>query len=182
VRAIFERKREKILLAIVLGLLGVVALDRLALAPLYEYFSGADAEIARLQAELALADRDAAEAARWKQAVTRAAQAICGPDEQELNELRRYLESLSGEGVKVTSSKLIGQSPMSNGSDLRLVTYELQMVGPLDPQLRLALERLDRSRRLLRVDDLRITRTTEDSPLLNMTLTVSAIARGPSDT
>jgi len=66
--------------------------------------------------------------------------------------------------------------------DLMLVTYELQMVGPLDPQLRLVLERLDRSRRLLRVDNLQITRTTEDGPLLNMTMTISAIARGPSDT
>jgi len=182
VRAIFEQKRERILLAVVLGLLAIVALERLALAPLYEYFSGTDAEIARLQAELAMADRDAAEASRWKKAVAQAEQAICGPDEQDLNELRRYLESLAGDGVKVSGSKLIGRSPMPDAPDLMLVTYELQMVGPLDPQLRLVLERLDRSRRLLRVDNLQITRTTEDGPLLNMTMTISAIARGPSDT
>ncbi len=96
--------------------------------------------------------------------------------EQGRNDFRRYLESRVGPGVAVVSSKPISILPLPETEDLRRLTFELELSGELAP-LREALENLDASGELLRVEGLMIHNTSIDDRRLNVTITVSTIAR-----
>lgn len=171
-----ERTSERILLGLVLLLLLVTGVDRLAVRPAISYFAGMDEQIEQAAAEEArLLDRleQTVEVPRRLDAV-RADMPPAG--EQGRNDFRRYLESRVGPGVAVVSSKPISILPLPETEDLRRLTFELELSGELAP-LREALENLDASGELLRVEGLMIHNTSIDDRRLNVTITVSTIAR-----
>jgi len=137
-------------LVVTLSLLAALALDRVAISPLWRYLSDLDARIETRSAEVAeaedLARPDPRAAARRDLANRR----LRGDTEQGGNEFRRYLEAQAGEGLEVVSSAQISAALLPDHPDLRRVVYALSFVGEQD-KLRQLLENFDASDELLRV-------------------------------
>ncbi|MFW6061278.1 MAG: hypothetical protein ACOC93_00565 [Planctomycetota bacterium] len=170
-----EQKREKILLAVVAGLLTVLVLDRLALRPLYHYVSGADERIETTRKQLQQAERMQQRADGVREKLQRVEQRLRGGGEQQQNEFRQHLESLAASEAEVRSSKRVLQTPLAGQPDLFRLRYDLELAGRQSQLLRV-LAKLDRQPEPLKVDNVEIERTSGDDPVLIMRITVSALA------
>ena len=100
----FETRRQKILLGMVLALLGAVVLDQLVVSPLWGFLHNAEARIEALKAEIAEAERLVGSGQTLQQAAAALKRGLRPPTDQVHNEFRRYLEAQRGPDVEVTSS------------------------------------------------------------------------------
>jgi len=172
----FESGRERVLLVLVLLLLAALLVDSLVVSPLYKYVTVADVRIAALKDKIAQ-DSSALEAASARQAEGTFDQQIRLGTEQDQNEFRQYLESKAGLDV-VRSSTPKKMAELPGYDNIRLLTYDLELVGSVQ-SMRVFLENLDASERLLRIDNLHISRGVleDEERKVKMKMTVSTITR-----
>lgn len=170
----FEATRQKVLLGLALGLLGAVVLDKAVVWPLSGYISKVNSRIRELSAEVAQARRlaeTAPPAREWAAALRR----LRLPTEQAQSEFRRYLEAQVGPNVEVTSSLQVSVEGLRESPDLTRITYDVTLLGSQEA-LRQALENLDASRELLRIEKLDVTPGAPEEPRLKAKVLVSALA------
>ena len=173
----FESGRERVLLVLVLLLLAALLLDSLVVGPLYKFVTVVDVRIAALVDKIDQ-DSNALNAATARQAETTFdEQQIRLETEQDQNEFRQYLESKAGLDV-VRSSTPKQMSELTGYDNIRLLTYDLELVGSVQ-SLRVFLENLDASERLLRIDSLWIFHGVmeDEEREMTMKMTVSTITR-----
>ena len=171
----FEQRREKVLLSLVLGLLAALALDRVVVRPVWRSLSGTSAEIAELSERIDEAERTEQTGGPVRQRAARLRDRLRVASEQGQNEFRRYLEAQVDPPVEVTSVARISAGDVPEAPTLQRITYELQLFGPQDA-LRKVLANLDASEELLRVEKLDITNASLDDPRMKVKLEVSTIA------
>jgi len=176
----FERRRQKILVALVLILLGLVVLDRLVVLPLGKRASEANRRLSWLTEKIkearwakltgSLAQRRAETIRRRLRLVT----------EQEQNEFRRYLEAHVGADVVVTRSSQLTTTDMPEMPELKKTTFDLRLVGR-QRDLRSVLENLDASSELLRIEKISITAPGPEAELsLSLEISTVGSAGGPA--
>lgn len=171
----FERASQKVLLALALVFLGALVVDQLVIRPLSAYLSDADARLAELAAKIAEAERLRASADRDRQLAGIVQRRLRLAAEQEQNEFRRYLETLFAPNVEVTSSAQVSAVAVPGAPDLRRIVYDLRVVGS-QGALRGALEHLDASEELLRLERLELSSRSPDDPALVANVLVSTLA------
>ena len=171
----FERTREKVLLALIAALLLVIVLDGLVVSPLLNYIHEANVEIAALSEELAHAGQTVASDALVRFDPARLRQA----DEQDQNEFRRHLESRLPPGASVRSSTRRSTTDVPGVDGLRQIAYRLEVEGPMSV-MRVFLNALDRSKELLQIEHLVISRAAEEEKTLSVKITISTMAHGPA--
>lgn len=176
----FEPRREKILLALTLGLLAAVVLDRLLISPLWRHVSGADARTTELRREIAQAEKLLQRTAASQERIAGLQRRLRVASEQGQNEFRGYLEGRIDPNAELTSSAQISDQEIRESPGLRRITYELHLLGRQDA-LRAVLENLDASEELLRFEKLEITGGSQDDPRLKVTMLVSTIASATAE-
>jgi len=174
----FERRREKVLLAAVGALLLILVGDQLVVGPLLRHYDDLDGRIAALREELDEADRLDRHADDLERRCAYVEGRLRDDSEAFRNEFRMYLESRIGPGVQITSAKQLDHSALVELADMRVLRFELEMTGPLDAQRR-ALAYLDTSAELLRVENLRMARTSSEDRSLTVRMVVSTVTRAP---
>ena len=172
----FDSRREKVLLATTLSLLAILIVGQLIIAPLWSYVSDLSDDITDLRLEIAKAEMLQKNGTEVQLPYEVVDSRIRLANEQGQSEFRRYLESTASPGGVKSSAQKGSAVEMSNLGDLRLITYELKLIDPLE-SLRAFLENLDRSQELLRIDSLLVTNSDLEDADVNMTLTISTIAR-----
>lgn len=170
----FERRRERILLILVLALLVVVVLQPLVIKPLWSSLSSVDEDIARLKEDIHRNKRVLEEDAAILKQTQLIAQRIRLANEQGQNEFRQYIESEAGKNV-IKSSTPKAEADLPDQEDLKLLTYDLTLEGTIE-ELRTFLERLDRSGELLRTDRVQVSNASQEDRTVTMKMTVSTIA------
>jgi hypothetical protein len=163
-------RRERLLLAGVTVLLAIAVASRLPRGS----HSGMTAELMELRAWFRQTERIDQQTEEIRAELNRTHDLARAAGRSGQNELRRYLESLAGGEADVRGSKRISEAALPGAEGWQVVVYELQIQGTWET-LQAGLERIDQSDRLLKVDNLQVTRTSPDSPLLNLRLTVSAL-------
>lgn len=171
----FEQRSQKVLLALALVLLGALVLDQLAVSPLWKYLSAAETRIADLRAEIAEGERLRPSAQRDRERADAVERRLRVASEQGLNEFRRYLEAMLDPSLEVTSSAQVSAVDMPGAPGLKRIVYDLRLTGSQD-SLRTALDNLDASVELLRVEKLELSNSSPDDPGLDVNMLVSTVS------
>ena len=158
-----EQRRERVLLGAVLALVAILGVRHFVLGPLWEYVSGIDERIADVRGQLAEAEADRQTDPKLQRRSDSILARMRPASEQGENDFRQYLQSRLDPQVKVTGSKPVSVTPLPQLPGLRRLTFELDILGPLEP-VRAALQRLDTSDELLHVENLQITNSSIDDP------------------
>jgi len=172
----FESRRERFLLGVVLVLMLIVLIDSMLVKPLQKYVDEANERITQLEEGIGRA-KLLLETEPAKAQLTFSEQRIRLSNEQGQNEFRQYLESQAGPDV-IKRSTPGSTADVPELDKLQQMTYELQLEGPME-SLRMFLHNLDGSHELLRIDRLRVAHASMllDDRQVSMTMTVSTIAR-----
>jgi len=173
-----QRRSERVLLAAVVALLVILAGEQLVVGPLLDYYEDLDRRLAALEADLAEASRLQEEADQVQQRCDYIDARLHEAGEQFQNQFRKYLETRIGPGVQVKRSKQVAEAPLPELPGMKVLRFEMELVGPLAAQ-RAALAYLATSIELLRIENLRMTRTSPDERSLTVRMTVSTVARSP---
>ncbi len=171
-----ERRGERLLLGAVLVLLTLLVLDQLVRSPVRGYVAGVDEEIGRLTERMRRARQQERLRARVEQRYRAVRAGLMVADERAQNEFRRFLEAQVCRGVEVKRVRPPVVSEMRSPTGLKIISCELDLVGTID-RLRAALQNLDVSEQLLRVEKVQITNPSLNDPRLSMQITVSTVAR-----
>ena len=174
----FDSRRERILLAMVMLLLTALLIDSLVRAPLWQYVADARQRKARLQERIrdtkAMLDRKHVEGKtafnvkwiRWDTA-------------EDRTEFRKYLATAAGAYFEKSSD--LQSAPVPGLEGFSRITHTLTIGGPL-VALRRYLETLDLSdQELLRIRTLRLMPGSPETGDVKMMVTVSTIVRDVKD-
>jgi len=173
-----ERRRERVLVGAVGVLLGLLALERLLVRPLWDHFAGMDERMAALREQIARGHetlRKEAEAVRQLRHVRARAG---GADEALQNRFRQHVEDRIDPAAQVRRFQALPPRPVAAGSPWRRVPFELELTGRLGP-VGATLYGLDSSDDLLRIEDLRIENPSIDVPTVRVRMTLSTLAWSP---
>jgi hypothetical protein len=173
-----ERRRERILVGAVGALLGLLALDRLVVRPLWGYFAGIDERMAALRAEIADGRAVLGRHAEAVERLDRLRARAGGTDEALQNRFRQHVEDRVDPAAEVRRFQALPPRPVAPGGAWRRVPFELELTGRLGP-VGATLYGLDASEGLLRIEDLRMENPSIDAPTLRVRMTVSTLAWSP---
>ncbi|MBS3734626.1 MAG: hypothetical protein KGY99_06840 [Phycisphaerae bacterium] len=154
-----------------------MALDQLVVRRWIGVLTTAEPRAADLRNAIRRAEHTSRRADAVRAKLRAAARRLRPVDAQQVG-FRRHLESAVGPDATLRSSRRVSSGAFGRSEALRKLTYEVVVTGPLEA-LTAVLWRLDTSEELLRVDHLDLARLAPESPELEMTLTVSTLARSP---